>query len=343
MNKRWGNDKCLRWVGNKGLLQSKCTPSGKPFLSITLKSGRVFPILEKRRFALSPLGKTIMLRFMLYLLLASLVWGLSFGLIKNYLTGLDPNLVAFLRLAAAMVLFTPYLLRQRTFSLGAILRLLSLGGLMYGLMYGLYNLSFRYLQSYQVALLTITTPLMVAGWSRVREGRQIGALWLPAVLAIAGAAVIVFRQGAWNSFVIGFLLLQACNACFAIGQVEYRKWRSSLKGMSDPQLFGWQMTGAVVIATFTTTFSGGWGDIREVSMMQLAVLLYLGVVATGMGFFWWNKGAVRVGPGTLAAMNNIKIPTAVLCSLLVFGESVDLMRLAVGGGLMAVAVWLTRR
>lgn len=280
---------------------------------------------------------------MFYLILASLVWGLSFGLIKGHLTGLDPNLVAFLRLAVAFGLFLPFLVRQKAVAPGAALRLLCLGGLMYGLMYGFYNLSFRYLQSYQVALLTIFTPLMVAAWSRLREGRTVGALWLPALLAIAGAAVIVFRSGTWNSFLIGFLLVQACNACFALGQVEYRRCRSALKGMRESELFGWQMAGAVGVALATTSLSGGWGDLWNVSMVQWAVLLYLGLVATGLGFFWWIRGAARVSAGTLAAMNNVKIPAAVLCSLVVFGEAVDIGRLLIGGGLMALAVWLANR
>lgn len=280
---------------------------------------------------------------MLYLFLASLIWGFSFGLIKGHLTGLDPNLVAFLRLAIALGLFIPFLAKQRSISPGAVLRLLGIGGLMYGLMYGFYNLSFRYLQSHQVALLTIFTPLMVAAWSRLREGRSVSALWLPALLAIVGAAVIVFRSGSWNSFIIGFLLLQTCNACFAIGQVEYRRCRSALKGMREPELFGWQMVGAVAVSLVTTFFSSGWGDVWHISMVQWAVLLYLGLVATGLGFFLWIKGTPRVSAGTLAAMNNMKIPTAVLCSMLIFGESADLGRLLIGGGLMALAVWLANR
>ena len=33
-----------------------------------------------------------------YLIFVSLLWGFSFGLIKNQLTGLDPNFVSFVRL-----------------------------------------------------------------------------------------------------------------------------------------------------------------------------------------------------------------------------------------------------
>ena len=51
----------------------------------------------------------------------------------------------------------------------------------------------------------------------------------------------------------------------------------------------------------------------------------------------------RGGAGTLAGFNNIKIPLAVLVALALFGESADLPRLIIGGGIMAGAVWLSRR
>jgi drug/metabolite transporter (DMT)-like permease len=72
-------------------------------------------------------------------------------------------------------------------------------------------------------------------------------------------------------------------------------------------------------------------------------LLYLGLIASGLGFFLWNRGATRVDAGTLAVMNNAKIPLAVACSLLFFGESPDanMLRLAISAGFFAAALWLT--
>ena len=43
---------------------------------------------------------------------------------------------------------------------------------------------------------------------------------------------------------------------------------------------------------------------------QGAVLVYLGIVASGIGFFLWNAGARRSAPGVLAVGNNLKIPLA---------------------------------
>ena len=93
---------------------------------------------------------------MWYLLIVSVIWAFSFGLIKKYLPGLDPNLVAFLRLALASLVFLPFL-RRRELAPSLLLRLVLLGGLQFGVMYVAYLASYRYLQAYQVALFTIIT------------------------------------------------------------------------------------------------------------------------------------------------------------------------------------------
>ena len=54
----------------------------------------------------------------------------------------------------------------------------------------------------------------------------------------------------------------------------------------------------------------------ELSAEHWKAILYLGGVASGLGFFLWNKGASVSNPGTLAAFNNAVVPLAVLFSLL---------------------------
>ena len=40
--------------------------------------------------------------------------------------------------------------------------------------------------------------------------------------------------------------------------------------------------------------------------MQWSVLVWLGVVASGLGYFMWNYGATQVDAGTLGIMNNAR-------------------------------------
>ncbi|MBT7310323.1 EamA family transporter, partial [bacterium] len=49
---------------------------------------------------------------MIYLIIASLIWAFSFGLIKTQLASLDPIAVSSVRLLLAVLVFTPFILRN---------------------------------------------------------------------------------------------------------------------------------------------------------------------------------------------------------------------------------------
>ena len=46
---------------------------------------------------------------MRYLVIVSLIWAFSFGLIKTYLVGLDPFVVSGIRIGIALLVFLPFL------------------------------------------------------------------------------------------------------------------------------------------------------------------------------------------------------------------------------------------
>jgi drug/metabolite transporter (DMT)-like permease len=76
---------------------------------------------------------------------------------------------------------------------------------------------------------------------------------------------------------------------------------------------------------------------------QLLTLGYLGLVASGLGFYLWNAGARRTGTGTLAVMNNAKVPLGVAASLVLFGETAEAGPLLVSLLALAFAVSLAER
>lgn len=288
---------------------------------------------------------------MLLLVLVSLLWAFSFGLTKGLTSGLDGTFVATARLFLALLVFLPFL-RLKGVNLRTGLTLAGIGAVQFGLMYLAYNESFRYLPAYQVALFTITTPILVTlladALDRIFRSRALFA----ALLAMAGTAVVVFQSGAPLGTIKGFLLVQFANVTFAIGQVAYKRLRANQSTLRDRDIFALLYAGAFAFtlpfalfrldsATFTLTFT--FTQFTTFTLTQSLTLLYLGVIASGLGFFLWNKGATQVNTGTLAVMNNAKVPLAVACSLLFFGESADLPRLLVSLTLLGIAVWLAER
>ena len=68
--------------------------------------------------------------------------------------------------------------------------------------------------------------------------------------------------------------------------------------------------------------------------------MWLGLAASGLGYFLWNLGAVRVDAGALAIMNNMLIPAGLAVNLVIWNREADLVRLAMGGAIIAGSLWL---
>lgn len=267
---------------------------------------------------------------MLLLLLATLIWAFSFGIIKQFLAGVPADAVAFARLLIALGVFAPFF---RFGSLGMSRpKLTALGGVQFGLMYVLYQQSFATLAAWQVAAFTAFTPLWVIALEAVigRDRSLVcGRFWGAVLLSVAGAWLVQARAGEGLSFGIGFYLVQAANFCFAFGQVAYRRLLGRKHPLLDLAAHPWMYLGGVVVTYVSMLVlrdevdPDPFASLRgpEVGMEQIASLVYLGVIAAGVGFACWNAGARRVRPQLLAVANNLKVPAAIAVSVLVFGES----------------------
>lgn len=273
---------------------------------------------------------------MLYLLITSLIWAFSFGLIKGGLTGLPAAAVAFVRLAVALAVFAPFL-RLRSLRPAEAARLLMTGAVQYGLMYVAYMHAFTWLKAYEVALFTVLTPIYVTILHDLfarKFSRSAGAAVL---LAVAGGALIEYRRLSSPELWRGFLLMQAANFCFAFGQIFYRRTMTRLQEkQSDLQVFGLLYLGAALTGALASI--GTHWDTLQITFRQTLILLYLGTIASGLGFFLWNLGARQVSAGALAVFNNLKIPLGILVSVLFFRETADWPRLLTGGILMVFAL-----
>ena len=288
--------------------------------------------------------------------MASLLWAFSFGLIKGQLGGIDPVLLAFLRLTVSAVVFLPWVLRHRLAG-GIVRRAMALGAIQFGLMYVLYIASYQYLPAYAVALMTVFTPLYVVAMVDLLERRFVWRHLSAALLAVAGAALITARGFAGPEAWLGILLLQGANLCFASGQVLYRRLAApdaprigSATGAgprpSEAALLGWMYIGAALLtglAIAAIMTIRGLEVGRGLNSAAWLVIMYLGLLPTAAGFYLWNKGAIRVNAGILAVGNNLKVPLAILVSWFVFGEEADYLRVLVGLALILIALFWAAR
>ena len=283
---------------------------------------------------------------MIYLALVSVIWAFSFGLIGSALSGVDSFLVATLRLGVASILFMPFL---RLREIGSVdrFRLIIYGAIQFGLMYAFYMRAYQFIPSHLVAIFSILTPVYVV-WihdlRRLTFSRHY--LWV-AILSVLGAASIKAKTVPIGDIWMGFGLMQAAGIAFAFGQVAYRDWKRANPQVPDRSVFALLSLGGVLsVGCFSLVLTNF--QAVELSTDHWEAILYLGCVASGLGFFLWNKGASVTNPGTLAAFNNAVVPLAVLFSLFIFGEADNLdteslIRLIVGTLLIGTAVFLGQR
>lgn len=142
---------------------------------------------------------------MVHLLLVSLLWAASPGLIKHELAGVPSSAISVMRLALTALMFAPWLrLRARTgLSLVVVAKLMTIGAVQFGLMYLLYLRAFAHLQAHEVFLFTALTPMFVVAvdglWQRRIAARHV----LAAVFGVVGAVVIMPRGESTASVVEG--------------------------------------------------------------------------------------------------------------------------------------------
>ncbi|WP_159567432.1 carboxylate/amino acid/amine transporter [Budvicia diplopodorum] len=275
------------------------------------------------------------------LIATTLLWAFSFSLIGVYLSGqVDSWFAVFIRVLLAFIVFLPFW-RFRGVTLRQALLYMVVGAFQLGIMYLFYYQSFLYLSVPEILLFTIMTPIYVTlvydllAGNRLRVGYLLSAL-----LAVAGAAVIRYNQLS-PQFWFGLALVQGANICFAIGQVGYKRLME-VYPMPQRHAFSWFYLGALCVAGTAWMLFGNVNKLPTTGV-QWGILLWLGVGASGLGYFMWNYGATLVDAGTLAIMNNALIPAGLLVNFAIWQHDVEWLRLAVGGGIIFASLLVHKR
>ena len=276
------------------------------------------------------------------LVFVTVLWAFSFSLIGGFLAGrVDSDFAVLTRVLLAAVVFLPFT-RWRGVASGQKLGILVAGMLQFGITYLCLYRSFSYLSVPEVLLFTIFTPLYVTLIDDAFYRRFSPVALVAAAVATVGAGIIRY-DGLSQDFVTGFLLLQVANFTFAAGQVGYkhvmRRYPSEVPAY---RTFGYFFYGALIIALPSFLIFGDASRLPATGL-QWGILAWLGLAASGLGLFLWNRGACQVDAGTLAIMNNALVPAGLLVNLLIWNRDADLLRLLVGGAVIAASLWINAR
>ncbi|WP_419176624.1 carboxylate/amino acid/amine transporter [Desulfosediminicola sp.] len=273
---------------------------------------------------------------MVYLVVITCLWAFSFSLIGVYLAGqVDSYFAVLTRVLLAALVFLPMI---RRIPIHLATKFMALGAVQLGLMYVFYYKSFLLLSVPEVLVFTILTPVYVTLIYDIMQGRFSYRYLVSAVMAVIGAAIIRYNA-VGSEVLLGFLVVQGANLCFALGQVGYKVVLERNK-LDLPQraVFGYFYLGALMVAGCSWMIFGN-PEKLPVTTTQWGVLIYLGIVASGLGYFLWNKGATMVDAGVLAIMNNALVPAGLIVNLLIWNREADLLRLSLGGGVLLLSLF----
>jgi len=281
----------------------------------------------------------LMISPMAILWLVTLIWAFSFSLIGVYLSGhVNSYLAVFIRVLIALVLLLPFF-RPRSMTLNKLLALVAIGGIQVGATYLFLYHAFAYLSVPEVLLFTIFTPLWITVIDEFIIGRRRLPLrwWLAAVMAVIGAAIIRYN-GINSHALLGFMLIQGANLCFAIGQVAYKRLPLG-NNRQQSQVFACFFLGASLVSGIGVMLFGDW-HIQAITLSQWLVLIWLGIGASAFGYLAWSLAIKQVNTGQVATMNNMLIPIGILVNLLFWNSEIEWFRFILGAVLIVLSVWL---
>lgn len=267
---------------------------------------------------------------MIYLIIATVLFSLSFGLIKEQLSSLPSEFIVFSRLLIATLIFFPFF---KNLNIKKHLKALLIGAIQFGIMYLCFIKAFKYLQGNEIAILTTTTPIFVGIWSAILGEKFRPIYILCILLSVLGAVVILWQNISFDMLVKGILLIEGSNCAFALGQVLWKKHI----GKTETNLMTSAYLGALLFVLPFTLANVHFPSLK-LSIAQILSILYLAILPTGIGFWMWNKGSTSVKYSTLAVMNNLKIPLGVLFSILIFNEKINLINFSIGSSIIIIAI-----
>lgn len=282
----------------------------------------------------------------LALVLTTLSWAITFHL-GHYAVAVMPPITAVIwRFVLASAFLVPLVSAREKWNWPALWRnapaLLFLGavgitvfqlGMFYGLASGTAS---------NAALIMAFTPALTVALEAALDRRRVRALQAAGLaLGLIGVIVVVSR-GRWAvlrhfAFGRGDLWLIAAGVAWAVYSVVLKR---GVKGLSVLQV----STSTILICALTLVVAAQLfvpGTLLMPPLRTWLSLLFMGVVASGLAYIWWNTAVMRIGAARTAVFMNLT-PVFTLLIGVPLGEQVGMAPL-LGAVLVIVGVVLATR
>ena len=261
---------------------------------------------------------------MIYLLLASFLWGTSFIAGKFAYETLDPALVVLFRLIIAGVILFPITLRfikENSKSDVDWKKIALLGFLTYPATFLLQFIGLQYTSASSAATMIGIEPLMVIliGQLFLKEKASL-TIWLLGIITFIGVFLLVGLSDSEEISLIGCLLVLASTIVVAL----WLRLSKSVLGNLNPKVYtalSLQL-GTLIGLPFMLLLVKDWNI--NFSYSSIIALLYLGIGCSLFANWAWNKGLSETETNKSGIFLALEPVFGVLFSIILLNDSLSI-------------------
>lgn len=278
---------------------------------------------------------------MIFLIISTIIWAFSFSIIGNYLSSdIDPWSLSLIRVIISFLIFLPFI--DLNINKKRMVYIIGVGAIQIGFMYSFYLNAFSFISVEKILLFTIFTPIYVTIISDIFQKKIKKFFLFLSILSVIGSLIIRITDVQLLDLK-GFILIQGANFSFALGQVLYKRYiKNNSKLDYNLNEFGYFYFGAIIIASLGSLIMIDSLSYPK-SITQWLLVLWLGAIASGLGYYFWNRGSVLVNNGTLAVMNNLVIPLGLFIEIAFFSKLINVTNYIIGALIILSSIYFSLR
>ena len=278
---------------------------------------------------------------MIFLIISTIIWAFSFSIIGNYLSSdIDPWSLSLIRVIISFLIFLPFI--DLNINKKRMVYIIGVGAIQIGFMYSFYLNAFSFISVEKILLFTIFTPIYVTIISDIFQKKIKKFFLFLSILSVIGSLIIRITDVQLLDLK-GFILIQGANFSFALGQVLYKRYiKNNSKLDYNLNEFGYFYFGAIIIASLGSLIMIDSMSYPK-STTQWLLVLWLGAIASGLGYYFWNRGSVLVNNGTLAVMNNLVIPLGLFIEIAFFSKLINVTNYIIGALIILSSIYFSLR
>jgi drug/metabolite transporter (DMT)-like permease len=254
----------------------------------------------------------------------AVIWGVNFSVVKFGTTLVDPLAYNGVRVALAATLLSGIVLLGKTPlpPRRTMLALLGLGVLGNGVYQFFFVEGIAHTRASDTALVVAATPAFIAIIGRVRGVERVnlrGAIGI--ALSLVGIGLVVLSTAESSdarSSLTGDLLVLVGSMAWAVYTVLLKPYTERVSGL---QLSALTMTGGALTLLVIAAPAIAHAPWSSVTAIGWSALVYSGVFALVIAYYFWYHGVRVLGPTRTAMYSNLQPVIAVLMAWVLLHET----------------------